>query len=386
MKTQLIDTKGKLCRSDVSNKYCILRLPGDDNIVNVIEGLLESIGISNFSEINPSVPFVNCGIEGIRALVVPLVPDQVCTLGKYLADIRDSGAEIPILGVAESSDSFMSHSMSGLLSMAICLDSIAALDSIEFFFCACDVCYHKRALQNYLSKSSGGYWIWDINKDTLEWSDETLEMTLGADANRPQCFSDFYTMLHPLDRDRVKQAVDNHIKYDAPYADIKLRLRKPCGDYGDYLANGHALRDLNDRAMLFVGTLMDISHEETSRKALISSENKYSFLFYEMSEAAVLAEVESGIICEVNRSAERLFGRSRSELLGSHQSTLHPAELSDDAKKLFRAHISALITNKRGSVQLPIQKADGASLNAEISSSLIDVDGKLYVLGIFRKI
>jgi PAS domain S-box-containing protein len=242
------------------------------------------------------------------------------------------------------------------------------------------------ALRCFLDNGPHGYWIWDVKKDRLEWSDKTLFMTLGDNAIAPKTISEFRDMIHPLDRNRVVQAVDNHLKYNTSYKDIKMRLRTSSGDYSQFISTGYSLRDQKNRASFFVGSICDISKEETSKKLLEQSERKYSFLFYEMSEAAILSDVESGIILEVNKGAEVLFGRTRTDLIGSHQSNLHPASFASEAKVLFRQHILSLITNKRDTVNAPIVRVDGSSHMAEINSSLIDCDGKLCILGLFRKL
>jgi PAS domain S-box-containing protein len=272
-----------------------------------------------------------------------------------------------------------------LLDVCLSLDCLCVPNNVKFVFDACLTDMQNKALRHFLDNGPHGYWIWDVQKDILEWSDKTLIMTLGDNAIAPKTISEFREMIHPLDRDRVVQAVDNHLKYNTAYKDIKMRLRTSSGDYSQFISTGYTLRDHNNRACLFVGSICDISREEIGKKLLEQSERKYSFLFYEMSEAAILADVESGIILEANRGAETLFGRTRADLIGSHQSSLHPASFASEAKALFRQHILSLITNKKDAVNAPIVRADGVSQLVEINSSLIDCDGTLCILGLFRK-
>ena len=119
---------------------------------------------------------------------------------------------------------------------------------------------------------------------------------------------------------------------------------------------------------------------------LENTQKRFTVLFHHMNDAAVLADVETGLILEANQPAELLWGRSISDLVGSHQSSLHPPIISDEAKQAFENHIAALQKNKRDSIQLPILRPDGTEVPAEISSSLIEIDGKVTILGVFRDI
>lgn len=47
-------------------------------------------------------------------------------------------------------------------------------------------------------------------------------------------------------------------------------------------------------------------------------------LFDYMNDVVVIADSATGIVLDANEAAERLWGRSRAELVGSHQSGLHP--------------------------------------------------------------
>jgi PAS domain S-box-containing protein len=63
-------------------------------------------------------------------------------------------------------------------------------------------------------------------------------------------------------------------------------------------------------------------HDERERaeEAMRQSEHKYRELFESLSDAAFLADEQSGRIIDTNRRAEALLGRTRAEILGRKQS------------------------------------------------------------------
>ena len=107
-----------------------------------------------------------------------------------------------------------------------------------------------------------------------------------------------------------------------------------------------------------------------------------------MNDAAVLADPMTGRIVDVNEPAERLWLRPREDLIGAPQVSLHPPDLEDDpnARETFRRHIRALQAGNRAVIQMPILRKDGSRVAVEISSSLFEVDGTQYILGLFRDI
>ena len=60
--------------------------------------------------------------------------------------------------------------------------------------------------------------------------------------------------------------------------------------------------------------------------------------------------------------------------------------LTETVKQDFIDHMTALKENKRASIQVPILHENGTEVPVEISSSLIELDEKLTILGVFRDI
>ena len=135
-----------------------------------------------------------------------------------------------------------------------------------------------------------------------------------------------------------------------------------------------------------VGSLTDQTSMQLVEQKLLDTQKRFTVLFHEMNDAAVLADIDSGIILEANQPAERLWGKPISQLVGSHQSDLHPPLMNDEARQAFSDHIAALMQNRRASIHFPIVRADGVIVPTEISSSLIDLEGTTRLLGVFRDI
>ncbi|MGV1097918.1 PAS domain S-box protein [Thiovibrio sp. JS02] len=94
-----------------------------------------------------------------------------------------------------------------------------------------------------------------------------------------------------------------------------------------------------------------------------------------------VADAQSGEILFANTKAATLLGRPRENLVGLHQSALHPADRREEYKALFNAS-----AKKKSSVfnDLAVQHCDGSEIPVEISSRAASFEGRKVIIGIFR--
>ena len=118
-------------------------------------------------------------------------------------------------------------------------------------------------------------------------------------------------------------------------------------------------------------------------KKLKESEEKYRGLFENTGDAIFIVDIETGIILDANWQAEKLTGHPRQELIGLHQSRLHPAQDAEYYRKKFQKHVK---NELNFDLEAEVVKKDGSVVPIFISSNLIDLQGKKVIKGIFRDI
>jgi len=120
---------------------------------------------------------------------------------------------------------------------------------------------------------------------------------------------------------------------------------------------------------------------------------KYKALLEGAPDAIFIADADSGTVVEANQSAASLLESTVEEIVGRHQSELHPPEEAERYGSFFRSHQRAAEGNggatfrtlEDGS-QICVITDTGNKIPVEINASFIDLnDGKLFV-GIFRDI
>jgi PAS domain S-box-containing protein len=96
-------------------------------------------------------------------------------------------------------------------------------------------------------------------------------------------------------------------------------------------------------------------------------------------EPALLADAQDGRIVAANDAAAELWGRPREQLVGLHQWELHPDQDVDHYRQMFGQHLRTPCDQ-----EAEIRRADGGRLPVRISASLVVVDGRQHLLGLFR--
>ena len=137
-----------------------------------------------------------------------------------------------------------------------------------------------------------------------------------------------------------------------------------------------------DDGELIIATVRDISERTGLRR-------KYRALLATIPDAVVVADVDSGEIVEVNEGAIQLFGRDRSDLVGSHQSALHPAGQEQRYQDLFSRHIDAgdaVFSSFPDGDDILIETGEENTVPVEINGRVASLDDHLVIIGVFRNV
>jgi PAS domain S-box-containing protein len=120
-----------------------------------------------------------------------------------------------------------------------------------------------------------GTWDWDIPNDVL-YADSRFAQFYGVDPERAAAgapITDFMTVIHPDDYERVSADVARAIETGEPYT-CEYRLLQPDGEVRWVLARGRAYRDEAGRPLRFPGVTVDVTERKqaTQRQKLLLRE------------------------------------------------------------------------------------------------------------------
>jgi len=141
------------------------------------------------------------------------------------------------------------------------------------------------------------------------------------------------------------------------------------------------LRDSEDNVFGVLGTYEDITVRKLAEQTLRESEEKYRKLMESANDAIFLADARTGNLIDANERACKLIDRTRFEIIGMHQTELHPEEEHNKYDKMFKKHV------KKGSAlesETYIIHKDGHWIPVSISASVFEIGGLLVNQGIFH--
>jgi PAS domain S-box-containing protein len=150
----------------------------------------------------------------------------------------------------------------------------------------------------------------------------------------------------------------------------KLKLEKDVLQH-ETLEKSSKLNELNSRLL----------KEITERN---KTEEKFKALFNNAPDAMLIADPKSGILLDANSEASRLLQRPHEEIVGLHQTELHPSRLEEHSRKNFKEHASSK-TNFHLTENL-VSLKDGTEIPVEILGREVIINDTKVLLGTFRNI
>src|SRR6266536_3486928 len=119
-----------------------------------------------------------------------------------------------------------------------------------------------------------------------------------------------------------------------------------------------------------------------AEEALRASEQRTRALMENATDAILVTNIQ-GIVVEVNRAGEELFGRPRAEFAGCHFFDLLVADEREKARQRFEAILAG---GAPGGQETIAMTADGRAVPIEISGSLVEIGGERLMLAIVRNV
>ena len=112
--------------------------------------------------------------------------------------------------------------------------------------------------------SSDGIWDWNIVTGDDYFSPRFRQL-LGYEENDdfPPVLDSFISRLHPDDKERVAEAIQNHLEKHEPYI-IELRLKRKDGNYNWFLSRGQAIWNEEGTPFRMAGSVSDISERKNT--------------------------------------------------------------------------------------------------------------------------
>jgi two-component system cell cycle sensor histidine kinase/response regulator CckA len=202
-----------------------------------------------------------------------------------------------------------------------------------------------------------GTWIWDVQADTIEWSDELHRIFEAEPGSLDLTLETFIGFVHPDDRVRVSAVIQDAMAARSSFQ-FDHRIVTAKGAVRMLHGRGFVQVDARGEITMLVGTGMDITEQARHQSALRESEERFRSVFEQSSVGIAITDAEKRFV-SANVSFAELLGLKPRELIGKTiLEVTHPDDVDRSASLLQQ------LDTRSGSFTYEKRylKADGATV------------------------
>jgi two-component system, sensor histidine kinase and response regulator len=249
-------------------------------------------------------------------------------------------------------------------------------------------------------------WVWETDKQLrFTFCSDPVREILGYTPHQMlgRCPLE---MMDPREADAVGQAVEQTLHEGKPLRNLKCTLRTKDQRKVRLLVSGTPIHDAEGTRIGYHGVAVNITdRQETAEalntaneelrmenlqrsrteEALRENEEKYRELFESSAECLFLMTHE---FVDCNEQACRVFGRSRSELLGQSPADFSPRLQPDGSvsEDKARQYIQAALDGEPQFFEWQHRRKDGSLIDTEATLKRVRVQGQFMALAILRDV
>lgn len=184
-------------------------------------------------------------------------------------------------------------------------------------------------LQLALAASHTGTWTRELMGSRRgQWSAQ-VETLFGLNSGEFDGSEEmFYSLVHPEDRARVRQAIVDTINAREEEVEVEYRFLRRGGTVGWMLSRGRILYDENSKPLQIVGVDIDLTSRRETEMALVKSEERFRRLIATANEG--IWEVDTNArTMHVNPRMKEILGYTSQEFLScSVFELVHPDDVT----------------------------------------------------------
>ncbi|NQT26753.1 PAS domain S-box protein [candidate division KSB1 bacterium] len=229
-----------------------------------------------------------------------------------------------------------------------------------------------------------GFWDWNLDTNDVYFSPRYYTMLGYEPGELPMRLETWVDLMHPDDQKTIVPEVENYVKHAQAY-EVEFRMKTKDGNWRWISGRGKSYKkDKDDIPHRAVGVHVNITERKQAEEALKDNENRLKIMFESAPDAYYLNDFE-GKFTDGNKAAEALLGYSREELIGRNFVDAGILTI-DQAEKAVSVLARNINGESSGPDEYTLIRKDGSTVNVEILTHPVVINGEDRVLGIARDI
>jgi PAS domain S-box-containing protein len=149
-------------------------------------------------------------------------------------------------------------------------------------------------LQLALRAHGMGLWAWDVQRGTIDWTDEVYRLLGHEPGSITPSLNAWFNAIHHEDLKHVKESTARDLESGQEFS-IQFRIVKPDGSMRWIESHSTCRRDNQGRALRLIGVLADVTDRKHSEEAMLRAE-----------KLAVAGRLAASVAHEINNPLEAI--------------------------------------------------------------------------------
>ena len=190
---------------------------------------------------------------------------------------------------------------------------------------------------NLATVASGiGMWFWDLATNKLEWTDQCKSL-FGLNTDAEISYPIFLSILHPEDRDRIEDLVQQALTSKAEY-NTEYRVVWADGSIYWLATKGKVFYEGNQPVGM-MGTVQDISQRKQTEAKLVQTNSIINSIISDTTDVIFVKDLQGRYIV-ANQAAADFLGITIEEILDRDDTALFEPEIARSIREVDRRVIS----------------------------------------------
>ncbi|WP_197047300.1 diguanylate cyclase domain-containing protein [Planktothrix serta] len=183
---------------------------------------------------------------------------------------------------------------------------------------------------------------WNSAKNQMTWGGNTPEILGYSQTELPLHLEGFYQLVHPNDREQLKQQVQQLITTQSPCL-MEYRLRRRDGVYIWVEDRSQFITHTQENDLMLVGFIQDITSRKQVEAALRQSEAELRAVFGAMSDLVLTLDDQGRYLNIITNNPQILY-QPAEQLIGKTPHEIFPKSLADQILETVQKAIQSQTT------------------------------------------